>query len=127
MCQLLKKARQYTLILVDDEWKNTIKMEVFITCYTPQGGFYSVRERCQRQILYMGKQYAESGLIFEGYDLPIAIDPGIPFLEGDGNIHLVAKDPKALIAFINERCLNSSPEILRNVMWRPLIDGIPLF
>jgi hypothetical protein len=127
MCQLLRQARQYTLILVDDKWNNTVKMEIFITCYTPQGNFYSVRERLQRQILYLGKEYAESGLIFEGYDLPIAIDPGIPFTEGNGCFNLVAQDPGPLITYIKEKCLHPSPEKLRRILWRAPVEGIPLF
>jgi hypothetical protein len=127
MCQLLRQARQYTFILVDDKWKNTVKMEVFITCYTPQGDFYSVRERLQRQILYIGRKYAESGLIFEGYDLPIAIDACIPFTEGNDCFNLVAQDPFVLMSFIKENCLNPTPEKLQKILWRAPVSGIPLF
>jgi len=104
-----------------------MKLEVAISSYTPQGDFYGTRERSKGGHLYIGRAEAESGLVFEGFDLPIHIDPGIPSTEGNGCFNLVTEGPEDLKTFIQEKCLNLSGDKYPKIRWRYPSTTKPLF
>jgi hypothetical protein len=113
-----KTDHKYTLIAISGWLAHTVRNEIIIIGFDERQKRHTFRHRRKKKAFYLPIDAdIDDQLVFEGHELSFVLDTETNRFAGNAAFNFVTDEPDLLRAFIEEKCLNPTPEKFNKILF----------